>query len=79
MVIYMKFKHFDDVQPNDQTNIIMAYFAINRALSRLEYRLRQSYKGHIPYFVLKELLKIRQNLIKLWLYGRININPYEQI
>ena len=38
----------------------MAYFAINRALSRLEYRLQKFYKGHIPYYILKELLKIRQ-------------------
>lgn len=56
----MIFKHFEDVQPNDQTNFIMTYSAINRALSRLEYRLHKSYKGHIPYSILKELLKIRQ-------------------
>ena len=56
----MMLRHFDDVQPNNRTSFIMAYFAINRALSRLEYRLHKSYKGHIPYFVLKELLKIRQ-------------------
>lgn len=58
--IYMKFKHFDDIKTNTRVNFIMAYFAVNRALSRLEYRLHKSYKGHIPYCILKELLKIRQ-------------------
>lgn len=56
----MNFRHFNDVKPNGKVNFIMAYFAINRALSRLEYRLHKSYKGHIPYYILKELLKIRQ-------------------
>lgn len=53
---------YHEIKPNNKVNFIMAYNAARRSLLRLEYRLRKIYGKHIPFPILKELLKIHQKL-----------------
>lgn len=53
---------YHEIKPNNKVDFVMAYNACLRALLRLEYRLHKTYGKHIPFSILKELLKIRQKL-----------------
>ena len=53
---------YDEIQPNNKANAAMAYNAARRALLRLERRLHKTFGTHIPFPILKALLKIRQKL-----------------
>lgn len=53
---------YNEIQPNNKANAAMAYNTARRALLRLESRLHKTFGTHIPFLILKELLKIRQNL-----------------
>lgn len=56
---------YNEIKPNNKANFTMAYNAAQRALLRLEHRLHTTYGKHIPFSVLKELLKLRQKLTKM--------------
>ena len=43
----MKYKHFDDIEPNHRTDFIMLYFAACRSLSELETAVRRSNGGSL--------------------------------
>lgn len=53
---------YHEIKPNNKVDFVMAYNATRRALLRLEHRLHKTYGKHIPFSILKELLKIRQKL-----------------
>lgn len=56
---------YSDIKPNNKANAAMAYNAARRALLRLERRLHKTYGAHIPFPILKELLKIRRKINQL--------------
>lgn len=53
---------YDEIKPNNKANAAMAYNAARRALLHLERRLHKTFGAHIPFPILKELLKIRQKV-----------------
>ena len=42
----MKYKHFDDIKPNNKTDFIMLYFAACRSLRELEAAIRKTNIRH---------------------------------
>ena len=58
----MKILFYSDIKLNNKAIAAMAYNAARRALLRLEHCLHKTYGVHIPFLILKELLKIRQKL-----------------
>lgn len=45
--IAMKYKHFDDIKPNNKTDFIMLYFAACRSLRELEAAIRRTNNGRL--------------------------------
>ena len=43
----MKYKHFDDIEPNNKTDFIMLYFAACRSLRELEASVRRINNGNL--------------------------------
>ena len=43
----MKYKHFDDIEPNNKTDFIMLYFAACRSLQELEAAIRRTNGGKL--------------------------------
>ena len=43
----MKYKHFDDIEPNRRTDFIMLYFAACRSLHELENAIRRTNNGNL--------------------------------
>ena len=43
----MKYKHFDDIEPNNKTDFIMLYFAACRSLRELESNIRYRQNGNL--------------------------------
>lgn len=43
----MKYKHFNDIEPNHKTDFIMLYFAACRSLSELEAAIRRTNGGKL--------------------------------
>ena len=45
--LLMKYKHFDDIAPNNKTDFIMLYFAACRSLHELEASVRRINNGKL--------------------------------
>lgn len=45
----MKYKHFDEIQPNHNTNFTMLYFAACRSLCKLEAAIRRTKGGKLTF------------------------------
>ena len=43
----MKYKHFDDIEPNNKTDFIMLYFAAGRSLREVEASVRRINNGKL--------------------------------
>ncbi|MBR6364400.1 MAG: hypothetical protein IKS08_04955 [Alphaproteobacteria bacterium] len=43
----MKYKHFEDIAPNNKTDFIMLYFAACRSLRELEAAIRRNQAGNL--------------------------------
>lgn len=46
---HMKYKHFDEIQPNHNTNFTMLYIAACRSLCKLEAAIRRTNGGKLTF------------------------------
>ena len=65
----MKYKHFDDIKPNNKTDFTMLYFAACRSLRELEAAIRRTNNGRLTFRQAWLLRRIQQKLtqmVALW-------------
>ncbi|MBO4480872.1 MAG: hypothetical protein J5742_04640 [Alphaproteobacteria bacterium] len=61
----MKYKHFDDIEPNHKTDFIMLYFAACRSLRQLEAAIRKINGGKLTCRQAWLLLRIQRKLSQM--------------
>ena len=71
----MKYKHFNDIEPNHKTDFIMLYFAACRSLSELEAAIRRTNGGKLTCreaWLLRRIQRKLSQMAALWKHIRIN-------
>ena len=70
----MKYKHFDDIKPNNKTDFIMLYFAACRSLRELEAAIRRTNNGRLTCrqaWLLRRIQHKLTQMVALWKkYGK---------
>jgi len=65
----MKYKHFDDIEPNNKTDFIMLYFAACRSLREPEASVRRTNNGNLTCkqtWLFRRLLCKLSQMAALW-------------
>ena len=65
----MKYKHFDDIKPNNKTDFIMLYFAACRSLRELEAAIRRTNDGNLTCrqsWLLRRIQYKLTQMVALW-------------
>ena len=65
----MKYKHFDDIEPNNKTDFIMLYFAACRSLQELEAAIRRTNGGKLTCrqaWLLRRIQRKLSQMVALW-------------
>jgi hypothetical protein len=65
----MKYKHFDDIEPNNKTDFIMLYFAACRSLRELESAIRRTNDGKLTCrqtWLLRRIQRKLSQMAALW-------------
>ena len=65
----MKYKHFDDIEPNNKTDFIMLYFAACRSLRELEAAIRRTNGGKLTCrqaWLLRRIQRKLSQMAALW-------------
>ena len=65
----MKYKHFDDIKPNNKTDFIMLYFAACRSLKELEAAIRRTNNGNLTCrqaWLLRRIQRKLTQMVALW-------------
>ena len=72
----MKYKHFDDIKPNNKTDFIMLYFAACRSLRELEAAIRRTNNGNLTCWQAWLLRRIQYKLTQMVaLWKKYGIKP----
>jgi hypothetical protein len=61
----MKYKHFNDIEPNHRTDFIMLYFAACRSLHELENAIRRTNNGNLTCRQAWLLRRIQRKLTQM--------------
>ena len=61
----MKYKHFDEIAPNNKTDFIMLYFAACRSLRELEAAIRRTNNGNLTCRQTWLLRRIQRKLFQM--------------
>lgn len=65
----MKYKHFDEIQPNHNTNFTMLYFAACRSLCKLEAAIRRTNGGKLTFrraWLLRRIQRKFVQMVAMW-------------
>ena len=62
---HMKYKHFDEIQPNHNTNFTMLYFAACRSLCKLESAIRRTNGGKLTFRQAWLLRRIQRKFVQM--------------
>lgn len=65
----MKYKHFDDIEPNNKTDFIMLYFAACRSLRELEAAIHRTNDGKLTCrqaWLLRRIQHKLAQMVALW-------------
>lgn len=65
----MKYKHFNDIEPNHRTDFIMLYFAACRSLHELENAIRRTNNGNLTCrhaWLLRRIQRKLSQMAALW-------------
>ena len=61
----MKYKHFDEIAPNNKTDFVMLYFAACRSLRELEAAIRRTNNGNLTCRLTWLLRRIQRKLFQM--------------
>lgn len=61
----MKYKHFDDIAPNNRTEFAMLYFATMRTMRKLEAAIRKTNNGRLTGRQAGLLLHLQHKLMQM--------------
>ncbi|MBE6461508.1 MAG: hypothetical protein E7006_01545 [Alphaproteobacteria bacterium] len=65
----MKYKHFDEIEPNHNTNFTMLYFAACRSLRELQVAIRKTNGGKLTFrqaWLLRRIQRKLAQMAALW-------------
>lgn len=65
----MKYKHFDDIKPNNKTYFVMLYFATYRSLQELEASISRINSGNLTCkqtWLLRRIQCKLAQMVALW-------------
>ena len=66
---HMKYKHFDEIEPNHNTNFTMLYFAACRSLRELQVAIRKTNGGKLTFrqaWLLRRIQRKLAQMAALW-------------
>ena len=74
----MKYKHFDNIEPNHRTDFIMLYFAACRTLNKLETDIRRQQNGMLTATQFRCLNLIHRKMTQMAaLWKNKLVNPHQ--